>query len=62
PPTPARPRVYVAPGADKREAARLRTQGYATLAASSLTVEPEIEARRLGCTHVLRGTVCTALS
>lgn len=62
PPTPARPRVYLAPGADKREATRLRTQGYATLAASSLTAEPEAEARRLGCTHVLRGTNCMALS
>ncbi|MFS8369111.1 ATP phosphoribosyltransferase regulatory subunit [Acetobacter indonesiensis] len=33
PPTAARPRVYLAPGADRHVAASLRKQGYATLAA-----------------------------
>jgi ATP phosphoribosyltransferase regulatory subunit len=50
-PGPA-PLVFLPPGADQAAAARLRTEGFATLAALG---ENEAAAHRLGCTHVLRG-------
>ena len=52
-PAPA-PRVLLPAGADQAAAARLRAEGFATLAALD---ETEAAAPRLGCTHVLRGGV-----
>jgi ATP phosphoribosyltransferase regulatory subunit len=51
-PKPA-PLVFLSPGADRAAAARLRAEGFATLAALG---ESEAAAPRLGCTHVLRGS------
>ncbi len=50
-PAPA-PLVFLPQGADQAAAARLRAEGFATLAALG---ESEVAAARLGCTHVLRG-------
>ena len=50
-PAPRRPRVFIPLGADRAAAARLRGQGYATVAALSATDDP----RALACTHILRG-------
>ncbi len=50
PPSP--PLVFLPPGADQAAAARLRAEGFATIAALG---ESEAAASRLGCTHVLRG-------
>jgi ATP phosphoribosyltransferase regulatory subunit len=55
PPRPARPRAFLPWGTAPEPAAKLRAQGYATVA--SLDPGPQdvtAEARRLGCTHVLR--------
>lgn len=52
PAAPARPLVYLPPGTDHAIAARLRAEGYATLAALG---EDKTEAARLGCTHILAG-------
>jgi ATP phosphoribosyltransferase regulatory subunit len=54
----ARPLVYLAPNADPAAAARLRTEGFATLAALG---ESEANAPRFGCTHVLRGATLVPL-
>ncbi len=51
-PTPS-PLVFLPPGADQAAAARLRMEGFATLAALG---ESEAAASRLGCTHVLQGS------
>jgi ATP phosphoribosyltransferase regulatory subunit len=54
----ARKRVFVPAGASQDEAAALRREGYATVAALSAPHDDLTEAARLGCTHVLRdGTV-----
>jgi ATP phosphoribosyltransferase regulatory subunit len=50
----ARPRVFVPPGATQAEAAALRARGYATVAALAPAPDEAAEARRLGCSHVLR--------
>ena len=50
----ARARVYVPLGASQDIAARLRTEGYATVAALDAVADDQAEARRLGCSHVLR--------
>jgi ATP phosphoribosyltransferase regulatory subunit len=55
PPRPARPRAFLPWGSALEPAARLRAQGFATVA--SLDPAPQdavAEARRLGCTHILR--------
>ena len=55
PPRPGRPRCFVPWGAPDEAAARLRRQGFATVA--SLDPAPDdalAEARRLACTHILR--------
>lgn len=61
PPPPARPRLYLPPGTDPARAAELRAQGFATVAALD-AADPLAEARRLGCTHVLRGGIPVAVS
>jgi ATP phosphoribosyltransferase regulatory subunit len=54
PPRQKRPRLYVPLGADQDAAARLRQQGYATIAGHAAMRDDAAEARRLGCTHILR--------
>lgn len=49
-PPPGRVRVFVPWGAD---GAALRTAGYAVIAALAPGAEPDAEARRLRCTHIL---------
>lgn len=55
PPAPSRVRVFVPAGSDQRAAAALRDRGYATLAAVDPVDDPAAEARRLLCSHILRG-------
>jgi ATP phosphoribosyltransferase regulatory subunit len=50
----ARQRLYVPPGVDPAEAARMRGLGYATIAALEPHGDAVAEARRLLCTHILR--------
>jgi ATP phosphoribosyltransferase regulatory subunit len=50
----ARQRLYIPPGADPDEAARMRRLGYATIAALAPNTDPAAEARRLLCSHILR--------
>ncbi len=57
----ARARVYVPLGASQDVAARLRTEGYATVAALDAVADDQAEARRLGCSHVLRDGGAAAL-
>ncbi|MSO91191.1 MAG: ATP phosphoribosyltransferase regulatory subunit [Acetobacteraceae bacterium] len=57
----ARPRVFVARDADPAVAADLRARGHATVAALEDAADPLAEARRLGCEHMLRGSVLVAL-
>jgi ATP phosphoribosyltransferase regulatory subunit len=51
----ARQRLYVPLGTDPDEARRMRSLGYATIAALGADTDPIAEARRLLCTHILRG-------
>ena len=51
PPRQAKPRVFLAQ-ATPAEAAKLRSEGYATVAALSDPPDAGAEARRLGCTHI----------
>ena len=57
----ARPRAYVPFGADRDQAAALRDQGFATVAGLAAVGDAEADARRLGCTHILRGGAAVAL-
>ena len=50
----ARLRVFVPLGADREVAARLRADGFATVAALTPTTDDTAEATRLGCSHILR--------
>jgi ATP phosphoribosyltransferase regulatory subunit len=50
----ARPRVFVPVGEAHEAASRLRTEGYATVAALDPVTDPAAEAARLGCSHILR--------
>jgi ATP phosphoribosyltransferase regulatory subunit len=54
PPRQARPRVFVPFGADRAVMAGLRGQGFATVAALAPVADDTAEARRLGCSHILR--------
>ncbi|MBV8458052.1 MAG: ATP phosphoribosyltransferase regulatory subunit [Acetobacteraceae bacterium] len=53
-PRTPRPRLYLPAGYDAGEAAEFRRLGYATVADLNGAAKPEAEARRLGCTHLLR--------
>ena len=55
PARPSRLRLFLAPGADPVAARRLRGDGFATVAALGPATDAVAEARRLGCTHILRG-------
>ncbi|HEY4042794.1 MAG TPA: ATP phosphoribosyltransferase regulatory subunit [Rhodopila sp.] len=50
----ARPRIFVPLGADRGTAAALRADGFATVAALAPTTDDTAEAKRLGCSHILR--------
>jgi ATP phosphoribosyltransferase regulatory subunit len=39
----------------------LRSQGFATVAALAPVADPVAEARRLGCSHILRGAIAVPL-
>jgi ATP phosphoribosyltransferase regulatory subunit len=62
PARPDRARVFVPAGTDRAVAAALRRDGFATVAGLTTTPDPDTEARRLGCTHVLRAGIAVALS
>jgi ATP phosphoribosyltransferase regulatory subunit len=49
-----RPVLYLPAGADATAAERFREKGYATVASLNGETDPATEARRLGCTHILR--------
>ncbi|HEX2942294.1 MAG TPA: ATP phosphoribosyltransferase regulatory subunit [Rhodopila sp.] len=49
-----RPRIFVPLGTGRDIAARLRSQGFATVAGLSAAADDAAEAKRLGCTHILR--------
>ena len=51
----ARARVLVPFGASQEAAAALRARGFATVAALAPATDEAAEARRLDCSHVLRG-------
>lgn len=55
-PEPApEPRLYLPQGTPTQQAAAYRQQGFITIAALTADDDPIQEARRLGCTHLLRG-------
>ncbi len=54
-------RLFVPVGHDHAAAARLRAEGYATVAALDPVDDPAAEAARLHCTHILRGGTAVAL-
>src|SRR5580698_367336 len=51
PPRPGRPRIYLPASASQADAAALRAQGFATVAALHDAADPVAEAHRLGCSH-----------
>jgi ATP phosphoribosyltransferase regulatory subunit len=57
-----RRRLYVPQGADVDEAARMRRLGYATIAALDPDGDPEAEARRLRCSHILCNGIAVPLT
>ena len=57
----ARPRVFVPRGADSAALGKLRADGFATVAALSVTADEAAEARRLGCSHILRDGIAARL-
>jgi ATP phosphoribosyltransferase regulatory subunit len=55
PPRPPRPRVFLPWGTPPDPAARLRTQGFATVASLDPDAQDALaEAQRLGCSHILQ--------
>jgi ATP phosphoribosyltransferase regulatory subunit len=61
PPPARRPRAFLPWGGDAAQGARLRAEGYATVAALFAADDPVAEAARLGCTHILRGGAAVPL-
>ncbi|MGE0416751.1 MAG: ATP phosphoribosyltransferase regulatory subunit [Acetobacteraceae bacterium] len=56
-----RRRVFVPFGAPQVQAAALRAEAFATVAALTAAPDDEAEARRLGCSHILRDGVAVPL-
>lgn len=56
-----RDRAFLPHGHDKAAAQALREGGFATVAALDPQADDEAEARRLHCTHILRGQAAVAL-
>ncbi|MBV9735830.1 MAG: ATP phosphoribosyltransferase regulatory subunit [Acidisphaera sp.] len=61
PPRQARPRVFLPVGADEASARALREAGYATVQALTTAPDEAGEARRLLCSHMLRGRALRAV-
>ncbi|WP_299615929.1 ATP phosphoribosyltransferase regulatory subunit [Pelagibius sp.] len=62
-PAPEVPRrLFLPHGTAAAEARRLRAEGWVTLAGLSAEEDAEAEARRLGCSHLLRGTAIVELA
>lgn len=61
PPRAPKPRLFVPCGADRDPLPALRSQGYATVAALEPAADDLAEARRLGCTHILRAGMAREL-
>jgi len=62
PPRAARTRVFLPLGSDPARAARLRAEGYATVAALAPAADARAEARRQGCSYMLAGQDLVALA
>jgi len=62
PPAPARQRAFLPWGTPPGDAAILRADGYATVPALADLPDPAAEARRLGCTHILRDGAAVLLT
>lgn len=60
-PTLADPRVFVSHGTPRDAAAALREAGWITVCGLDDAVDARVEARRLGCTHILIGGAAQAL-
>ncbi|HVZ08401.1 ATP phosphoribosyltransferase regulatory subunit [Rhodopila sp.] len=60
-PRQPRPRVFVPFGSDPLAAAKLRAEGYATVAGLASVADDPAEARRLHCSHLLRGATIQAV-
>ena len=62
-PTPApQPRLFVPAGNDPRAAARLRAEGWITVAGLAAVADAGAEARRLGCSHLYEGDKIVAVA
>jgi ATP phosphoribosyltransferase regulatory subunit len=61
PARPPRDRAFLPHGHDQAAAQALREGGFATVAALDPHADSEAEARRLNCTHILRGRQAVAL-
>ncbi|MGI4940364.1 MAG: ATP phosphoribosyltransferase regulatory subunit [Janthinobacterium lividum] len=62
PPVPGRQRAFLPWGAPAGDAVLLRAGGYVTIPALSDLSDPVAEARRLGCTHILRDGTAVPLT
>jgi ATP phosphoribosyltransferase regulatory subunit len=62
PPVTLRPRLYLPHGTPLAQAEALRRQNFATIAGLGPAVVLDVEALRLGCTHVLRDGEAVAVS
>ena len=62
PKPPARARLYLPWGTPVAAGAKLRAEGYATVAALDPAADGAAEARRLGCSHILRDGAPAALA
>jgi ATP phosphoribosyltransferase regulatory subunit len=62
PPRPGRPRIYLPASASQADAAALRAQGFATVAALHDAADPVAEAHRLGCSHILQAGTAKPLT
>jgi ATP phosphoribosyltransferase regulatory subunit len=61
-PAPSNPRVFLPYGTPATIAATLRADGWVTLAELKRSAKPEIEARTMRCTHILKGNKPVELS
>ena len=57
----ARPRVFIPFGYDQAAVVRLRSDGFATVAALGAVADDTAEASRLGCSHILRAGTAALL-
>jgi ATP phosphoribosyltransferase regulatory subunit len=61
-PSPVAPEtVFVPYGTADRDAAAARAEGHVTVRGLEAVSDPEIEARRMGCTYILRDGSVAAL-